>query len=688
MSQTLQFVRNIGIAAHVDAGKTTLTERILFYTGANHRIGEVHEASAHMDYMPEEREHGITITSAVTRCPWKDHIIQVVDTPGHVDFTIEVERSMRVLDGAIIVMDGVRGVEPQTETVWRQANKFSVPRLIFVNKMDKPGADFNQALDSIRTRLEGNPVAVGIPLEDNSVLHLIDQCIYSFSGEHGEIITIEPVGKEHPLFDTLSEERESMLFLIAEAEIEDDEFETFAFKVLEEEELEEDEIKLAIRLATLAGKIQPAFGGSALKNWGVQPILDSVLSILPSPKQRPASIAKNLKGENVVVEMSSDGPLIALAFKVQMWDGRRHVFARIYQGVLTPGEKICAAGKKNVHERVTRVFDIDANSKRSLDKAEAGQIVLLAGLKKTTTGDTICHIGKEYLLESIDAKEPVLGLAIEPESSKDEEKMLEAISKVCEEDPTLRFEEDEEIGQRILRGMGELHLQIIFERIQREFNIKLRAGRPRVTTRETVLNQGESNITLNRKFKAGDKEIHLHARAKVHAEPSGRGGGVQSEMNYTIHPSGSSLSQAQTEAIKEGVQDSLAGGPIEGAILQDVSVKLEEIEVFGTASSPQALRMVCSQAVREALTNAGGVRMQPIMKIEVIVPDEYVGTVQGDLLSKHAELNNQDSAGVGMRSLFGYCALEKLLGYTTSLRSMTKGRGTFTMEFDRFDVVY
>ena len=689
MSNSLDQVRNIGIAAHVDAGKTTLTERILFYTGANHRIGEVHEAAAHMDYMPEEREHGITITTAVTRCPWNDHVIQVVDTPGHVDFTIEVERSMRVLDGAVIVMDGVRGVEPQTETVWRQANKFAVPRILFINKMDKPGADFEQALESVENRLEGNPVAVGIPLEDNRVLHLLHQRVYAFSGDNGETVTSESVIEGHPLFERWSEGYNSLLFATAEADVEDDDFEAFAEAVLCEEAISLSDALKALRLATIAGKIHPAFGGSALKNWGVQPILDAALEILPSPNERPPSKATNLKGEEVRIEMINDAPLVALAFKVQMWDGRRHVFARIYQGVLTPGEKICAAGKKNVHERVTRVYDIDANSKKALDRAEAGQIVLLAGLKKTTTGDTICHIGKEFLLESIDAKEPVLGLAIEPQSSKDEEKMLEAISKVCEEDPTLRYEEDAETGQRILRGMGELHLQIIFERIEREFNIKLRAGRPRVTTRETVQTEGSANVTLNKKFKAGDKDIHLHARAKVHAEPSSRGAGVLAQVkNYAILPEGTNLNAAQLEAIEAGVNDSLSGGPIEGAILQDVSVRLEAVEIFGSASSPQALRMVCAQAVREALINAGGARMQPIMRIEVVVPDEYVGGVQGDLLSRHAEINNQESAGTGMRSLHGYCALEKLLGYMTNLRSMTKGRGTFTMEFDRFDIVY
>ena len=677
MSHDLKMVRNIGIAAHVDAGKTTLTERILFYTGANYSIGEVHNASAHMDYMPEEKEHGITITTAVTKCPWRDHLIQVVDTPGHVDFTIEVERSMRVLDGAIIVMDGVRGVEPQTETVWRQASKVSIPRIIFVNKMDKPGADFFQALESVEKRLKGNPVPVCIPLEDNSVINLVDLTHHTFSGENGEVVSCDTIPDEYE--ELVHEHRETMLMLIAEQD------ESLEEMVLMEEDIEAEMVWAALRKGTLEGTLHPAFSGSALRNWGVQTLLDGVLKILPNPLSRPASIAKTLDGEEVPVEMSVSGSLVALAFKVQMWDGRRHVFIRIYRGVLKSGDKIAIAGK-GVSERVARIFDIDANSKKKIDQATAGQIVLLGGLKKATTGDTICQIGEELLLEAIDTKEPVLGLAIEVESSKDEAKMLDAISKVCEEDPTVRFEDDEETGQRILHGMGELHLQIIFERLKREYNLSLRSGKPRVTVRESIKQRGTSDVTMERTILAGNKELHLKARCVASASPNERGAGISSIIEPTILPEGTTLSIAQKEAIDAGVKDSMMGGPLEGNTLVDTHVSLDTVEIFEKDSTPQALRIAAAQSVREAIKNAKGVKMAPIMKIEVVVPSEYVGSVLGDLQSKQATIFNQQPSMDAM-SLIGECSLDRLLGYTTTLRSMTKGRGTFTMEFSRFDAV-
>ena len=674
MSQNLERVRNIGIAAHVDAGKTTLTERILFYTGANHRIGEVHDATAHMDYMPEEREHGITITTAVTRCPWNDHFIQVVDTPGHIDFTIEVERSMRVLDGAVIVMDGVRGVEPQTETVWRQASRFEIPRMIFINKMDKPGADFERAMESVSEKLRGNPIPVCLPLDDKSIINLIDQTWIQFSGEHGEKVSVSPVPEEHQ--DLLELHRENTILGVA------DHNETIEEMVLMEEDIDAETLWEAVRSATIEGKIHPVFGGSALRNWGVQPLLDGVLKILPSPLDRPPAIAKDKEGNEELIEMDAQGPVIALAFKVQLWDGRRHVFARIYSGVLRPGDKIKIAGK-NTEERIARVFDVDANSKTRKTEAVAGEIVLLAGLRHATTGDTLCK-GKEFFLESIDAKSPVLGLAVETESTKDEAKMLEAIAKVCEEDPTVIFEEDEDTGQRILRGMGELHLQIIFERLQREFNLKLRAGKPRVTVRETIRRKGSADVLLDRTLKAGEKEILLKARAVATAKPNGRGEGVSWEAKPTLLPNGIKLKADQLQAIEMGVQDSLMGGPIEGAPLEDVMVSLDTVEIYEKYSTPQALRIVCAQAVRNALVDANGVKLQPIMKIEVNAPDEYVGAVLGDLQSRNAVITGQDPQ-MGVTAMIGECSLEKMLGYMSKLRSITKGRGSFTMEFSRFD---
>ncbi len=677
----LAHVRNIGIAAHIDAGKTTLTERVLFYTGALHRIGEVHEANAHMDYLPEERAHGITITSAVTKCPWKDHLIQVVDTPGHVDFTIEVERAMRVLDGAVIVMDGVRGVEPQTETVWRQASRFSIPRLVFVNKMDRPGASFDRAMESLRRRLHANPVPMCVPLDDGTVLDLVNQQRLRFVGPNGEDVHREPVPELEQ--DTLRRHRESLLIAAAELDPSLEE------AVLMEEEIAPEVIWAAIRKGCLSGRVHPVFGGSALRNWGVQPLLDGVLALLPAPLDRPATLArvvnpKEGQEEEEFVEMTPAGPFAALAFKVQLWEGRRHVFARIYRGKLEPGQTVRLAGK-NMEERVARLFEVDADQKKRSDEAEAGQIVLLAGLRWATTGDTLCDPRHEILLERIQTREPVLGLAVEPESSKEEEKFLEVMNKVVEEDPTLRFREDKDTGQRIISGMGELHLQIVFERIEREFGLKVRAGRPQVMTRETISGSGVADYTLNRVIKAGDKEIVLHARVRVEASPRARDAGNDLQCSPRILPEKAPYSAAQAEAVRLGASDALSAGPLEGAPLQDAQLRVLEVELMGEASTPQALRIAAAQAGREALQAAGGAVLQPLMRVEVVAPDENLGSVLGDLQARRASITGSTS-DMGMATIEGECPLSSLVGYTTDLRSLTRGRGQFTMEFLRFDV--
>jgi elongation factor G len=509
------------------------------------------------------------------------------------------------------------------------------------------------------------------------VINLVDLTHYTFSGDNGEIVEIGPIPDAYR--DFVDEHRETMLMAAAE---QDEELEEL---VLMEEPVTAEQVWSALAKGTLEGTIQPAFSGSALKNWGVQSLLDGVLKILPDPLSRPASPAKRVDGSETLVEMTDDGSLVALAFKVQMWDGRRHVFARIYRGVLEEKQQIKISGKKTV-ERVARVFDIDANSKRRVEKAHAGQIVLLSGLRHATTGDTLCSTnGEELLLESIDTKEPVLGLAIEVDSSKDEAKMLEAISKICEEDPTVRFEEDEETGQRILRGMGELHLQILFERMNREFNLKLRSGRPRVTVRETIQNMATADETVERVIISNGKDIQLKARCVATAKPTERGSGIAFSVEPTILPEGSSINAAQKEALDAGVKDSMMGGPLAGSPLVDVAVTLDTVELFDRDSSPQALRIAAAQAVRSAIRNGGGRKMQPIMKIDVVVPGEYVGSVLGDLQSKQAIIFDQVPS-MDTISLLGECPLESLLGYTTTLRSMTKGRGSFTMQFARFDI--
>ena len=675
----LDTVRNIGIAAHIDAGKTTLTERILFYTGASHKIGEVHDGAATMDFMAEERAHGITIGSAVTRCPWNDHLIQIVDTPGHVDFTIEVERAMRVLDGAIIVMDGVRGVEPQTETVWRQASRFEIPRVIFVNKMDRPGADYARSMESLENRLGGNPVPVCVPVvEELAVIDLVNQELVRFSGDRGIEVSREPVPEAYA--ELLETQRENMLLAAVEG---DEELEEL---VLMGEDVPVDTIWAKLREATIAGRIHPVFAGSALRNWGVQALLDGVLKVLPNPLERPPAIARSVETEEEeLVEMTPEGELAALAFKVQLWDGRRHVFVRIYRGRLEAGQTIRIAGK-NSSERVARVFQVDAGAKKRINGAGAGEIVLLAGLRYATTGDTLLGPeGEELLLERIDTKEPVLGLAVEPMKSSQEGKLLEVFGKICEEDPTVRFEEDKETGQRVLKGMGELHLQIIFERIQREFNLEVRVGKPTVMTRETIAASGSGEALVDRMLHVGEKEVPLKARALAQVEPTARDAGMLITVEPRILPEGASLNAAQLEAVQAGVKDAALAGPSEGAPLQDVRVRLEEVELFPEGSTPQALRIAASQAVREAMLQAGGLVLKPLMKIEVVTPDESMGSVLGDLQARGAAITGQESE-MGMSTILAECALDKLLGYTTQLRSMTRGRGQFTMEFDRFDV--
>ncbi|TVQ89933.1 MAG: elongation factor G [Deltaproteobacteria bacterium] len=671
-------VRNIGIAAHVDAGKTTLTERVLFYTGASHKIGEVHEGSAHMDWMAEEQAHGITITSAVTQCPWKDHLIQIVDTPGHVDFTIEVERSMRVLDGAVIVMDGVRGVEPQTETVWRQANRFDVPRFLFINKMDRPGADFDRALASVQKRFGDTPVPVCVPVvESETVLHVIERVAYTFAGEKGEQIASRPLTDDEA--ELVESYRETLLLALADHD--DD----LAELVLMDEDPPQDQIWQVLRRCTAESLVRPAFSGSALRNWGVQPMLDAVLKLMPSPIDAPPSIGRHPEsGEETSVAIDRDGPLVALAFKVQLFEGRRHVFLRIYRGVLEPGQTVALAGRDQT-ERVARIFGIDANRKSRLDRAVAGQIVLAAGLRHATTGDTLCDPEHPVLLESINAREPVLGLAIEPESSRDTEKMLEVLRKVTEEDPTLRFEEDEETGQNILKGMGELHLQITFERIEREFGLKLRVGRPRVVHRESISQQATAEGSVDKIIESGDKRLELRAVAKATVWPLDRDGGVQITAEPEVRSEvGVVASADQLLAIAEGARDALAGGTLEGAPLEDVAVRVDEVSLFESGSSPQALRIAVAAAVRQALAQAGPVLLQPVMKIEVVVPDEYVGPVIGDLQSRSAVINGHESEE-GSATISAECGLTRLIGYTTDLRSMTRGKGQFVMEFDRFD---
>ncbi|MCP3670901.1 MAG: GTP-binding protein [Gammaproteobacteria bacterium] len=683
MSKTpdLTHTRNIGIAAHVDAGKTTLTERILFYTGASYKIGEVHDGAAHMDYMFEEQSHGITINSAVTRATWQDHLIQVIDTPGHVDFTIEVERAMRILDGCILVLDGVRGVEPQTETVWRQRNKFQLPALFFINKMDRPGADFDHSMQSIRKRLKGEPVPITVPLpEQNAVVHLIDKSTIYFDGEHGEILRQEPC--DDATWNKLSEQREALLLSAAEFD------ESLADMVLADEEPATEAIWAALRTGTLAGKIHPCFGGTALHNQGVQPVLDGVIRLLPSPLDRPAALAHIQDGAEETVQLDAKDSLVALAFKVQLWDGRRHVYVRIYRGQLRPGDKITALqpNGQQVHETVARMFEVDAGKKSRLDLATAGEIVLIAGLRQVTTGDTICNPEHILVLERIDTREPVLSLAVEPQSGEDEEKFLEVLDKVQQEDPTLLLEDDPDTGQRLLRGMGELHLQIVLERLQREFNLQIRSGKPAVALRETITRSTTAECLFQPHYDPKINDQELKARVVLDVEPLERGSGTRIIMEPEIEPEGQRLNQAQLETIEEALETTLSTGPIEAAPLEDLELRVTMIELFGKASTTDALQAAAVRACIKAVQQADPCLLHPIMAAEVVVPEENLGQVLGDLQARLGVILDttkwKESATISCE-----VALDKLLGYTTDLRSMTQGRGHFSTIFKRFDRV-
>ncbi|AGA90463.1 small GTP-binding protein domain protein [Thioflavicoccus mobilis 8321] len=678
---TLARLRNIGVAAHVDAGKTTLTERILFYTGASHKIGEVHAGAAHMDYLAEEQLHGITITSAVTKAPWRGHLLQVVDTPGHVDFTIEVERSMRILDGCILVLDGVRGVEPQTETIWRQRSRFNLPAIFFINKMDRPGADFDRALGDIAKRLKAEPVAITVPIPDQGgVVHLIDRTLIRFAGEQGEILDCVPCPAE--LWSECAPWREALLLAVADLD------DALAEQVLAGAEPDPAEIRRALRSGTLTGRLFPTYGGSALRNLGVQPLLDGVIEFLPAPPDRPPALAHRADGTTEEVVLGDQGPLVALAFKVQLWDGRRHVFARIYRNRLRPGDRVVhlASDGRIVQEQIARLFDIDAGKKTKTDEAGPGEIVLIAGLRHAATGDTLCAPDHPLALERIDARRPVLSLAIEPVHGEDTDKLLDVLDKLNQEDPTLTVEEDPETGQRLLRGMGELHLQIVLERLAREFSLEVRCGRPAVATRETIRATAHGDALYAPPPSPDPKVPERRARVAVRLAPLARGNGVRIGGEPRIRPEGGELGPVQRTAVADGLSLALTAGPLQGAPLEDLEVVLEEVELFGQASTPEALSAASARAVQKALATAHPALLHPVMAVEVVVPETNLGTVLGDLQARQATIRDTASRDEDA-TIVGEVPLEQLLGYTTALRSLTQGRGQFSMQFERFDLV-
>jgi elongation factor G len=669
-------MRNIGIAAHIDAGKTTTTERILYYTGRSHKIGEVHEGTATMDWMAQEQERGITITSAATTCQWRDMQINIIDTPGHVDFTAEVERSLRVLDGAVAVFDAVAGVQPQSETVWRQADKYSVPRICFINKMDRVGADFYHSVQTIVDRLKCRPVAIQIPVgaEENfkGIVDLVKMkaCIWRDEtlGAKFDIVEIPEDLKEKAL-----EYRAAMIEAVSEHD------DTLFEKYVEGKELTEAEISAGIRKATIALKIFPVICGSAFKNKGVQTMLDAVVDYLPSPLDIPPVEGTDVDDKDVIItrHASDDEPFSALVFKI-MTDpyAGQLAFFRVYSGKMMAGESVynVAKGRK---ERVGRLLRMHANKREDIQEIMAGDICAAVGLKTVSTGDTICDDKHPVILESIVFPTPVIQLAVEPKTKADQEKMGMAIHKLAQEDPTFHVVTDPETGQTILSGMGELHLEIIVDRMMREFNVAANVGKPQVAYRETIRAMSEYDYT-HKKQTGGSGQ---YARCKLRVEPI-PGGGFEFENEV----SGGAIPKEFIPAIEKGVVEALEGGIMAGYPLVDIKVTVFDGNSHDVDSSEMAFKICGSICFKEAAKKAKPVLLEPVMAVEVVVPDEYMGPVNGDLISRRGHLEGTEIRGT-TQIIKASVPLSEMFGYATELRSRTQGRGSFTMHFSRYEEV-
>jgi elongation factor G len=667
-------VRNIGIVAHIDAGKTTVTERFLFYSGKIHKIGEVHEGDTQMDWMPQERERGITITAATTVLTWKGHELHLIDTPGHVDFTIEVERSLRVLDGAVVVFSAVDGVEPQSETVWHQADKFKVPRLAFINKMDRIGADFAAVVAQIAKRLGARPAPVVLPIgaEDRfeGIVDLVRMVAVTFTGEE----TDGPMEGEIP--DSLVAEARAAheKLLEAVADVDDG----IAEKFLDGQPISADELKRAIRRATLRVALVPVLAGSALRNKGVQPLLDAVVDYLPSPVDVPPIEGVDPKDPDKKLQRLPDdkAPLSALAFKIAMDEGRKVVYLRIFSGTLRPGDDVLNVRVKQ-NEKISRLFQVHADKRERIDKAVAGMIVAAMGLKHATTGDTLCSVSAPILLERIDTYEPVISAAIEPETMADKEKLDFSLAKMQEEDPTFRVHEDPETGQTIIRGMGELHLDVIVDRMTREYGVKARAGKPQVVFRETVLRSAEAEGKFERKLE--DEEIYGKVRVRVASRPRHAGNEFKAAL-----PELPPIPPALVESALQGVREASQAGPAGGYPLEDIEVTVLSIETREGAAPEVGAKIAASNAFRAACREASPTLLEPIMAAEVVVPEEFLGPVIGDLNQRRGRIEDVSTRGVN-RVIHAKVPLQRMFGYSTDLRSLSQGRASFTMQFAEYN---
>ncbi|SHE34972.1 translation elongation factor 2 (EF-2/EF-G) [Ferrithrix thermotolerans DSM 19514] len=672
----IERIRNIGIMAHIDAGKTTTTERILYYTGKNYKIGEVHEGAATMDWMPQEQERGITITSAATTCFWKDHRINIIDTPGHVDFTVEVERSLRVLDGAVAVFDAVAGVEPQTETVWRQANKYGVPRMCFINKMDRVGANFDRCVEMIKDRLEAVPAVIQLPIgsegDFKGIVDLIEMKAKVWEDALGEKYTVIEIPEElkeaaetahHELIDVLSSYDDPLM----EA-------------YLSEEPMTPDFLRQVVRRVTIAGHAVPTLCGSAFKNKGVQPMLDAVVDFLPSPLDIDPAQGVSMSGNDELVRRPDDKEAFsALAFKIMTdpFVGKLTYF-RVYSGTLEKGATVLNS-TKDKKERIGRILLMHANHREDIDTVYAGDIVAAVGLKHTTTGDTLCSPDNPIVLEALEFPEPVIHVAVEPKTKADQEKMSRALFALSEEDPTFRVRSDEETGQTVISGMGELHLEVLVDRMLREFKVEANVGKPQVAYRETITKAVEK---IEEKYVRQSGGRGQYGHVVINLEPLGPGGGFE----FVDKISGGVIPREYIPAVGAGIQEALQSGVVAGYPMVDVRATL----VFGSYhevdSSEMAFKIAGSMAVKKAARAASPVLLEPIMAVEVVTPEEYMGDVIGDLSSRRGRVEGMDQRG-NAQVIRAQVPLSEMFGYATDLRSRTQGRATYSMQFGSYQIV-
>jgi elongation factor G len=677
----LDRTRNIGIMAHIDAGKTTTTERILFYTGKSYKIGEVHDGAATMDHMAQEQERGITITSAATTCIWDDHRINIIDTPGHVDFTIEVERSLRVLDGAVTVFDSVAGVEPQTETVWRQANKYKVPRMCFINKMDRIGANFYRTVDMVKERLQAVPAVIQIPVgaggpESNKpFIGLIDivkmKALIWQDEELGA--KWDEVDIPADQIDEANSYRAELLEVIAGS---DDEF---MEKYLANEEITQDDIKKALRAGTLAFDFVPILCGSAFKNKGVQPMLDAVIDFLPSPLDIQAATGTNAKGDEQLSRPADEnGPFAALAFKIVADPFGKLTYFRVYSGTINKGDEVYNSTKER-KERLGRILLMHANQREDLDVAMAGDIVAGLGFKETTTGDTLCDRNNLIILERMEFPEPVIHVAIEPKTKDDQDKLGKALKSLSDEDPTFRVRTDEETNQTVISGMGELHLEILVDRMQREFNVDATVGKPQVAYRETITKTVESVEYRHIKQSGGSGQF---AVVKITVEPTGPGSGYE----FVDKVTGGRIPREYIQPTNQGIQAALDNGVLAGYPTVDVRVSLMDGQYHDVDSSEMAFKIAGQMAFKKAAEAARPVLLEPIMAVEVVTPDEYMGDVMGDLSSRRGRIEGMEARG-NTQVVRSQVPLSEMFGYSTDLRSRTQGRATYTMQFHSYQQV-